>query len=118
MAPKKKKPKVGFQVEPEDKRALDAIIWLVQRDMPGLGEQSASIVMRAALRLGLTSILDDPNVIVATRPPDVAEVDARRREVAIEEQDKLVDEHEQAFERERDERAEEGPWPSKKRKPK
>ncbi|MCW8141218.1 MAG: hypothetical protein KIT58_20140 [Planctomycetota bacterium] len=67
-----KKPRLSLQVEHEDKAALDAVSDMVRKAMPGLGDQTLSITMRAALRLGLVELSRDPARAVTIEPPTIA----------------------------------------------
>ena len=69
MSREYKKPRVSLQMEEEDRAALDAVSALVRKAMPGLGEQTLSITMRAAMRLGLVELAKAPERAVTVQPP-------------------------------------------------
>lgn len=73
------KPKISFQVEPEDKAAIDAVTAMVRKGMPALGDQSQSLVMRAALRLGLVELARDPGRVTTVEPPTIPPPDEPKR---------------------------------------
>ena len=67
-----KKPRLTFQVEDEDKAALDAVTAKVKRALPGVREQAQSLTLRAALRLGLAALDRDPEAAAKVQPPTIA----------------------------------------------
>jgi hypothetical protein len=75
------KPKVSFQVEPEDEAAIAAVTSRVKQALPGLRDQAKSITMRAALRLGLEALARDPEQAAKVEPPTIDESasDAKRK---------------------------------------
>lgn len=62
--PTDRKPRLSFQVEPEDQEALDRLMKL----LPG---SSSSAVLRAAVRLGLAEIALDPGLIATADTPTI-----------------------------------------------
>lgn len=78
-----RKPKVGFQVEVEDQRAIAAVTALVKHAMPNLGDQSASLVMRAALRIGLEAVAQDPSRATSAAPPAASLVEGWETQASL-----------------------------------
>lgn len=66
VSPKERKPRLSFQVDPEDKEAIDQLM----RHLPNHGQ---SQVLRSALRLGLAEIVKDQLLIGTIRPPTIPE---------------------------------------------
>lgn len=73
--PRERKPRLNFQVEPEDERAILALLPLVPAFKSG--NIKRSVVERALIRLGLDALANDPSIAADVETPDVADLTAR-----------------------------------------
>lgn len=58
--------KLSFRITAEDKAALDALVLLV----PAMRE-GRSILLRAALRLGMAELAQNPSKVLTAAPPNI-----------------------------------------------
>jgi hypothetical protein len=65
-----RKPRLSFQIEPEDQAALDALLSLV----PGVQGTGVSLVLRAIFRLGMPELAKDVNRVLTAGPPRVEDI--------------------------------------------
>lgn len=58
--------KLSFRISDADKKAIDALLLLI----PTM-EEGRSILLRAALRLGLAELAKDPNKVLTAKAPEI-----------------------------------------------
>lgn len=75
-----RKPRLSFQVEPEDREALDALLPLI----PGVKNMSESDVLRAVFRLGLRAVAAEPRSVMTVDTPTPVELTSSVKKVLSE----------------------------------